>query len=191
METMPMRYMAILAVIICAGCASDRAHEEDLSKANMITLDNSAVKFPPSATFTWAPKITRYYADPRLKNVPLRGMFHNAIRKTLGEKGFQYTPSPAQSDLLVGYVVALESALDDDKIRRIYGIEPGFTTESPDPKKYEKGTVIIDVYETVTRRSVRRVILQGFAVFDLSEEERLARVEATVEMMLEGFNKGS
>ena len=47
------------------------------------------------------------------------------------------------------------------------------------------------MYETVTRRSVRRVILQGFAVFDLSEEERRARVEATVEMMLEGFNKGS
>jgi hypothetical protein len=191
METRMMRYIAILAALLCAGCATDKVFEEELGRSNMITVENSAIPIPPSATFAWAPQITRYYSDPRFKNTPLQGMFHNAIKRKLQEKGYRYTPSPDQSDLLVGYVLALESAVSDDAIKRIYGVEPGFLAESPDREKYEKGTVIIDVYETRTRRSVWRTILQGFAVFDLSEEERRGRVEATVNMMLQGFRGGS
>ena len=68
---------------------------------------------------------------------PVKSMLGESLQAaTLGEKGIQYTPFPAQSDLLVGYVVALESALDDETIHRIYGLEERDPPALGDPLRF-------------------------------------------------------
>ena len=58
---------------------------------------------------------------------------------------------------------------------------------SPEPDKFEKGTLVIDVVERKTGLSAWRSSLQGFAYLDIDQAERRQRIHSIVQRMLSGL----
>ena len=102
-------------------------------------------------------------------------------------KGYEYTWRSRQADLQVGYVVILDGALSDKELNSRYGIQPSLNLQAPDSVRYEKGTLVIDITDRKTGRSVWRGALQGFADLHLSKEDRQDRLNDMVRFMLARF----
>ena len=155
----------------------------------VVSVSNPDIKILSSKKFTWSPKSTYVYEDARFKGFPIKETFEKDIYEKLSKNGFTYVTSADEAGILVGYVLALESALSDMDIDNLYGINPHFVPDNADTDKYEKGTVIIDIIEARTNRMVWRGALQGMANFDVSDKERKERIKTVVDRLLNEFVK--
>ncbi|MGI9534408.1 MAG: DUF4136 domain-containing protein [Thermodesulfobacteriota bacterium] len=156
---------------------------------SVVSVSNPDIKVLSSKKFTWSPKSIYVYEDERFRGFPLKEVFEKDIREKLTNNGFTYVASVEDVAILVGYVLALESALSDMDINNLYEINPGFVPGNYDEDKYEKGTVIIDIIESRTNRMVWRGALQGLANFDVPEKERKKNIKGVVELLLNQFIK--
>jgi len=91
------------------------------------------------------------------------------------------------SDLLIGFTLALESALSDQEISRNYDIVPGPSRDKDTTNTYEKGTVIIDVADAESRSLIWRGALQAHASSDVPEEARRERIDKAVKILIDNF----
>lgn len=152
----------------------------------IIAKHNKDIIVLSNKNFTWSPKSIYVYKDERFKGFPVKETFEKAIYEKLTQSGFTYTKIQ-DANLLVGYTLALESALSDRDINILYGIDPGLESDPSNPNKYEKGTVIINILEARTNRFVWRGGLQAFANFDLPNEVREERIKIAVDTLLAKF----
>ena len=87
----------------------------------------------------------------------------------------------------IAYTAALESSLDDSAIIRKFGLLPGNSQVPTGDDNIEKGTLIIYVFENKTSDIVWRSAAQVSVKFDMSEEERSARVQRVLAEMFQTF----
>ena len=112
-------------------------------------------------TYTWHKATTQYYDNPKIADPALQGMLMKAIANTLFEKDYEFRKNSWESDMYIGYVAALESSLSSEEITEIYGINPGLPEMSSNLSKYEKGTLIIHIFDTKLGTLLWRGALQA------------------------------
>ena len=114
-------------------------------------------------------------------------MHLGSLVANLQRHGFAQTVG-GQPNLLVGYVGVLESAMTDKEITMRYGLSAGgWSPGALNPQKYERGTLIVDLAEPHTRRSLWRGAMQGVVQFQLEDAERARRIDQGVATLLERF----
>ncbi len=91
------------------------------------------------------------------------------------------------SDLLIGFTLALESALSDEEISQNYDIVPVLARDKDKMNRYEKGTVIIDVADAESRSLIWRGALQAFASSEVPEALRRERIDKAVKILIDNF----
>ena len=91
------------------------------------------------------------------------------------------------SDLLIGFTLALESALSDQEISQNYDIVPVPAKDRDTMNMYEQGTVIIDVADAESRSLIWRGALQAFASSDVPEDARRERIDKAVKILIDNF----
>lgn len=133
------------------------------------------------------PGAERYFEDPRINDSTLKPMLENAIQQSLIRSGYRFIQDTQQADFLVGYLVALESKLDDQAIVKIYGSAAGLVIQGTD--EYEIGTLIVDIVDGTTKQSVWRGALQAAVTFDVDSSVRQQRVTSAVETLLNNLLK--
>mgnify|MGYP001555368684 CR=1 FL=1 len=79
-----------------------------------------------------------------------------------------------------------DAELNSDAARRS-GVIPSLNFSTPDPEKFEKGTIVIEVTQAATRVVVWRSALQGFSIIDLDDADRRKRLDGMVQRMLSGL----
>ncbi len=180
-------FLLILSTLaVCCTVIEEQPPEQKIVvKSSVVSSFFSAKRYIPGQRFAWLPGAERYFEDPRIKDQTLKPMLVNAIQQTLIQSGYQLTQDAKQADFLVGYLVALESELDDQAIAKIYGSAPGLIVQSTDD--YEKGTLIIDIVDGVTKQSVWRGALQAAITFDVEHSVRQQRVTTAVQTLLNNF----
>ena len=184
-----------LYFLIMLGCAtkitpSTDNRYSDLSNTTIVSVTYSEKRLPNSASFSWLPTAVKYYEDARLKNSPVQSYFQEAIRQNLNNRGYRFFSSATDSDFLVGYVLALESSLKDEEISEKYQLNPGLPGQAVNSNQYEKGTLIIDLIDPGTKRSMWRGAMQGFAKFEIKEEDRKKRINLFVDRLLQSYFSG-
>ena len=177
-------FWAILSLGACTNVQTDSPSEEQVSRLSVVVVYDNKMFIPNPARFAWLPGGTHSYMDSRLKNVPVISMLKDLIHEQLIQKGFKYTTSTDNSDFLVMFTVAVEDALSDEAINERFGILPGFQTSAKQQNDYTKGTLVIDIQNKFTHQSLLRGAIQGFAKFDLSNEDRKIRLQAAVQRVL-------
>lgn len=179
-----------LVILIIFLCFHAMANSQENIYA-VISVSNPDIKVLSSKVFSWKERSKYVYDDKRFEGFPLESSFQNDIKNKLTSNGYTYTESPRNASILVGYVLALESSLNDMDINNLYGINPGFINKEKEKNKnkYEKGTVIIDIIEARTNRMVWRGALQGMAEFGITDSERQERLRNVVNTLLDEFLK--
>ena len=188
MDKLKQTILTLLSVIFITACTvtEQQPPEQKIkAKTSVVSSFFSAKRYIPGQRFAWLPGAERYFDDPRIKDKTIKPMLENAIQMTLSNSGYQFTQDPQQADFLVGYLVALESELDDQAIAKLYGNTPGLPLQSTED--YEKGTLVIDIVDGVTKQSVWRGALQAAVTFDVEHSLRQQRVKSAVETVLNNF----
>ena len=157
----------------------------------VISVSNPEIKVLSSNIFSWSDKSRYVYDDERLGGFPLKEKFENDIKTYLAENGYVFSKNEDNASMVVGYVIALESSLNDLDINSLYGINPGYINKDKNKagNQYEKGTIIIDMLEARTNRHIWRGAIQGMAEFGISDKERETRLKSAVDTLLSEFIK--
>ena len=182
----------LLAVLGLYGCthqqpAADEPARLQAMPFNVVATGDARADVASASTFSWAAAVQPLTGDPRMESVPVNALLEEAIADTLEQKGYRYAAAMDQGDLLVSYAVSLNDAAADTQLAEKYGMQADLNFSSPDPDKFEKGTLVIDVVERQTGLSAWRSSLQGFAYLQIDESERRQRIHSMVQRMLAGL----
>jgi Domain of unknown function (DUF4136) len=185
-------FLSVMIIMLLAGCAQQKPAMTGAMRARPMpftvvsTMDTQA-DVTSAASFGWNPRMREILTDPHEGDIPDREALEKAITNAMTSKGYEYTWRARQGDLQVGYVVILDGALSDKELNSRYGIQPSLNLQAPDSLRYEKGTLVIDITDRKSGRSVWRGALQGFADLHLSKEDRQERLNDMVMFMLGRF----
>ena len=186
LQLSPLVKLTILSIAIgylsCINASSDK----DILNRAAVTSVSYMDEFK-GQIFSWHKNATQFYDNPKIDDPSLKSMLQESIKNTLSKKGYIFTDNVSQSELLVGYIAALESSLSSADIAAIYGINPGLPELSNDLDKFEKGTLIIHVFDTQTASLLWRGALQAEVQLDNNPEARKQRVNNVVSTLLQSF----
>ena len=138
-------------------------------------------------SYNWMPQAIKYYANPKLGDPTLQGMLQEAIANNLSAKGYVFSNSDTGVDFLVGYIAALDSSLNSEEIGKIYGINPGLPELSNDLNKFEKGTLIVHMFDSKNGKLLWRGALQVEVKLKNDHNARWQRVQKAVALLLHRF----
>lgn len=183
---------AVLAVTLLAafGCSQQAPVPGGIQSLpfSVVATGDSGVDMRTASTFAWAREQQQTGEDQGHGNVPMDAMLQETIIATLQGKGYRYSAAPGEGDLLVTYRLSLHAAGAGQEPEGTYGnqLQPSLNLASPDPARYEKGTLVIEVTDRLSGRTAWRSALQGFAIPGLGEAERRQRLGLMVDRMLAG-----
>jgi hypothetical protein len=185
--------MAFLAIVsVLPGCAeapsatAGAVHVMPMPFTAVSTMDPLA-DVSSAVRFTWAPRMREIRGDPNDAEIPDQEALETALSSALQKKGYEYTWRAGLADLKVGYLVVMNGALSGKQVSERFGIQPGLQLQAPDGLRYEKGTLVVDIIDVKTGRTVWRGTLQGFADLELPKEDRQERLNDWVAFMLARF----
>jgi hypothetical protein len=177
-----MRLLLLLAGLITLTCSCSSSQPVELPTGAdtnvVVTVKQPDTAFPSGSKFSWAVDAGMIYPDPRLDATNIRKLLLEAITSHLEARGYQFVDSGG--DYQVSFVAALRESLSDIELSERYGINPGMVGDSLDQSAYDKATIITDIRAAADGALLWRSAMQGFALFNLDDDERKARVNNAV-----------
>ena len=188
-----IRFFAVsMLALVMLGCAQQQASSGQAATVqatpfSVVATGDSNFNASQAQTFSWSSSMQEVAGVPRLNEVALRDMLKDSIARNLNAKGYRYQGEQGPGDLVVGYSVSLDdSEMNSDAARRS-GVIPSLNFSTPDPEKYEKGTIVIEVTQSANGIVAWRSALQGFSIIDLEDADRRKRLDGMVARMLSGL----
>jgi hypothetical protein len=180
--TILLLFIQIFSVV---HAESDASKESLLGHASVTSVSN--MQGFKGNTYSWVPEATQYYANPKLGDPTLQGMLQEAIANNLATKGYAFRGSEQGSDFYVGYVAALESSLSSNEIAEIYGLDPGLPEHSENLQEFEKGTLIVHMFNSSDGKLLWRGALQVEVKLKNDHNARWRRVQTAIGTLLRNF----
>ena len=188
-----IRFFSVsMLALVMFGCAQQQTSSEQATKVqatpfSVVATGDSNFNASQAQTFSWSSSMQELTGVPRLNEVALRDMLKASISDNLNARGYRYQGEQGPGDLVVGYSVSLDdSEMNSDAARRS-GVIPSLNFSTPDPEKYEKGTIVIEVTQSANGIVAWRSALQGFSIIDLEDADRRKRLDGMVARMLSGL----
>jgi len=155
---------------------------------SVVATGDPAADIRNASSFAWAKNLQQTAHEQNPGNMPMDALLQEAIVTTLQGKGYRYSPAPGEGDLVINYQIALDTPQADREQAGMHPgqLQPSLNINSPDPGKYEKGTLVIELTERATGLTAWRSALQGFANLELGEAARRQRLGLMVDRMLAG-----
>jgi hypothetical protein len=178
--------LLLSVLLISLASHADEPSREMVLNRTAVTTVSSMDGFVGNS-YSWHKNATQYYSNPKIADSSLQGMIQKAISNNLSAKGYEFNKNSWESDLFVGYVAALESSLSSKEIAEIYGINPGLPELSSDLNKYEKGTLIIHIFDTKIGKLLWRGALQAEVQIEREPNERWERVQNVISVLMRDF----
>lgn len=185
-------FVVSVLTAVSIGCTQQKTSPEQAplvqaTPFSVVATGDSNFKASQASTFSWSTGMQELTDVPRLHDVPLRDMLKDSITDNMNAKGYRYHGGQGPGDLVVGYSVSLNDAEMNSDAARRSGVIPSLNFSTPDPEKYEKGTIVIEVTQSATAIVVWRSALQGFSIIDLDDADRRKRLDGMVQRMLSGL----
>lgn len=183
----PLRMMLlVLGAVMMSACTTTENQAQQASmtiEPSIIAVSTPGTKISQGAKFAWLSKAINLYKDERLDSTTIQYLVEKNIRSNLTDMGFQFVESESVADYSIAYTAALESSLDDTTILRRFGLVPGNMRIPEDNPMYEKGTLLIYVFDNNTGEVIWRSAVQAAVDFSLDKQEREERIEPIIRDM--------
>lgn len=153
----------------------------------IIAVASPGLKIPRGASFAWLDKAINLYRDERLDSTTIQHQIERSIKSNLAERGFRFVENESDAQYSIAYTAALESSLDDSTILRRFGLVPGNMRVPVDNPLFEKGTLLIYVFDGKDGNVIWRSAVQAAVDFSIEHEERMQRIESVIQDMFSSF----
>jgi len=176
----------MLASLMMSACVTteDQAQQTGVKiDPSIIAVSTPGAEVPQGASFAWLPKAINLYRDERLDSTTIQYLVEQNIKSNIADMGFRFVESESAADYTIAYTAALESSLDDTAILRRFGLVPGNMRIPQGDPMYEKGTLLIYVFDNRTSEVIWRSAVQAAVDFSLDTQERKERLEPIIHDM--------
>lgn len=177
--------MILVGLVLVVGCSSTDSEQQQMAatRTTMVISGDLSSLNTSSKTFAWHPTMFAVHANDSLDSDVIIQHMQNAITKVMQTKGYHLAKANETPSVLVGYGLALESEMSDKEILQKAGLVAGLSTEGV-ADKYEKGSVLVALFNPRTPMPVWRVLAQGFTDLDKTPLQREQRFEQLLATML-------
>jgi hypothetical protein len=178
--------LPVFAAFLSGACATggDPSSQGSIKiEPSIIAVSTPGAKIPQGSGFAWLSGAINLYRDERLDSTTIQYLIEKNIKANLVEMGYSFVEFESAADYKIAYTAALESSLDDTAILRRYGLVPGNMNIPENNPSYEKGTLLIYVFDNITGNVIWRSAVQAAVDFSLDESERKARLEPIIRDM--------
>lgn len=183
------RLLTLLTISLAALMACVSMDDDSQALRTTIVTSGDLSQLPPSAmTYTWHSTLQKIFVDRRLDKQQVQQHMQDTLKKVLQTKGYRWVEDPQLADFQVGFGVAMGTQMSDEQILAAAGLVPGLSNQGVDPKKYDKGSVLISFFKPTEiagqpSEIVWRVLAQGFAnIKDMDEVK--TRFDGLIDEML-------
>ncbi|MEZ9595194.1 DUF4136 domain-containing protein [Shewanella sp. 10N.261.52.F9] len=180
------RYISIVVMgllLLTACSSSDSLEQASATRTTMVISGDLSALNTRSKSFAWHPTMFAVHASDEVDSEAVVKHMQKAITKVMQDKGYHLAQAHETPSVLVGYGLALESEMSDKEILKKAGLVAGLSTAGVDDK-YEKGSVLVALFNPNSPMPIWRVLAQGFAELDKSPEQREQRFERLLSSML-------
>jgi hypothetical protein len=178
--------LLMLASLMMSACVTteDQVQQKGVKiEPSIIAVSTPGVKIAQGASFAWLRKAVNLYKDERLDSTTIQYLVEKNIKSSIADMGFRFVESESAADYTIAYTAALESSLDDTTILRRFGLVPGNMRIPQGDPMYEKGTLLIYVFDNRTAEVIWRSAVQAAVDFSLDTQERKERLEPIIRDM--------
>ena len=182
----PRSTLLVLAAVMMTACTTTENQSQQGAikiEPAIIAVSTPDTKISQGARFAWLTKAINLYKDERIDSTTIQHLVEKNIRSNLADMGFQFVESESVADYTIAYTAALESSLDDTTILRRFGLVPGNMRIPDDNPRFEKGTLLIYVFDNSSDEVIWRSAVQAAVDFTLDQEEREERLEPIIRDM--------
>jgi hypothetical protein len=175
-KSLPLLLVATLALSACSSVKT--------------TVDRGPVTARTFSFLNTGPRPVPSYAEDRQQ---AHAAIQQAIIKNLAAKGVSQVASGG--DITVAYIVIVGNNVSTTSLNSYFGYDSDATalveqahkeqTQKSDARNYfESGTLVIDILDPKTSQILQRRTIQAEVLRNLSQEQRVARVQAIVDQAL-------
>ena len=179
--------VSLFALAACSSSPSEPQIEQvKVERMTVVSSAEPAEVLPAFTTFTWNDSYNPVLSavNDKQKNA-VKTYIRDEVITYLKTKGYRYQADPAQADMVIGFLFALEDARADKTIRSKFGYLPGMTKSG-----YKKGTFLLTVLDAQLKNVYWRSAVQGFVDLEKDRQnENGVRMQNILEIMMGGFPK--
>jgi hypothetical protein len=169
----------LLTALIIAGCSSTPTHvDKGVVQAHTFNFINGGIALTPPATD---------------KRSAANQQIQEAIIKNLAAKGL--TRTDGSGDVIVAYMIIVGNNVSTEAITTYFGtgrdanalhdMAHDAYTSSPNPNRFEAGTLLIDVIDGKTYELLYRDFAVRPLMWQATPEERAGRIQEAVDAALQ------
>ena len=169
----------LLTALIIAGCSSTPTHvDKGAVQAHTFNFINGGISLTPPATD---------------KRSAANQQIQEAIIKNLAAKGL--TRTDGAGDVIVAYMIIVGNNVSTEAITTYFGTGRDASalhdmaheayTSSPNPNRFEAGTLLIDVIDGKTYELLYREFAVRPIMWQATAEERAGRIQEAVDTALQ------
>lgn len=174
----------LLLLSTLTACTASEVIEPSPQRTTMVATGDLGFLSAQTRYFAWHPTLAKVVADERVQSDQVIGNMQQALKKALEAKGYQLVSRQQSPDLLVGFGLTLSSDMSDSEILQKTGLVPGLSTFGVDMNKYEKGSVLVALFEPQSQEPVWRALGQGFTDFERDGAKRQQGFNEFISVML-------
>jgi Domain of unknown function (DUF4136) len=174
-----MKYFLLLTALIIAGCSSTPTHvDKGAVQAHTFNFINGGIALTPPATD---------------KRSAANQQIQEAIIKNLAAKGL--TRTDGAGDVIVAYMIIIGNNVSTEAITTYFGTGRDANalhdmaheayTSSPNPNRFQAGTLLIDVIDGKTYELLYREFAVRPIMWQATAEERAGRIQEAVDAALQ------
>jgi hypothetical protein len=167
------------------GC---KTNTDLIGNRRVSTSHDPAIKLPASGTFAWHNSELCIAQETKMPSKDIAKEIRRALQTALKEKGFTIGPH-ADADILVTYILVVDSKLTQGALNESYGITPRPELARGMPDELGPGTLILDIRVAKTGKLAWRGTIETRVLENLTLDERRSRVEQVARSLLADFPK--
>jgi len=177
--------LPLVFVVLLASCV--QVTQEYPMRKTQLAVSSARdlpTTFVSGSKFALSPK---YLDEASLKPEQIKNIYQLYSQEIIADfesRNFQLAEQGQRVDFYVGFGLALSTDLTDKAINEKFGVTPGLSSDSKNPK----GSFLIYVDDGETGQRIWRGTAQGFVQQDLDAEQRHERVAIVVDMLMSQYH---
>ena len=178
------RICALLLISTLSACTVTEVIEQNPHRTTMVATGDLSFLSDQTRNFAWHPTLAKVIADERVDSDTVTKNMQVSLQKVMEAKGYRLVSNQDSPAFLVGFGLALGSDMSDSEILNKAGLVPGLSTLGVDMDKYEKGSVLVALFNPKLPQPVWRALGQGFTDFEKDGAERQQGFDSFIATML-------
>ncbi|NRD73384.1 DUF4136 domain-containing protein [Shewanella sp. VB17] len=174
----------LLLVVTLSSCSTSKLIEHSQFRTAMVVTGELRFISADTATFAWHPTLAKVVVNDRIEHDKVIVNMQQSLKKAMELKGYQLVSYDDSPDFMLGFGLALSSEMSDDEILSKTGVVPGLSTVGIDMKQYEKGSVLVALFNPNDSKPIWRALAQGFTDFERDGAVRQQHFDEFISAML-------